>query len=1147
MRALIGFKRVVFAAVAAMGITASAKTLYVSPLGDGSAPQADYATGYATIAEAVAAAEDGDVVQLGIATFELSESVTIDKKITVCGVHPELTTIHAAAGDFRAFTLNHADAVLERVTITGFSGEQGAAVYFDANGGTFRDSKVKSCNTNGLNGDSGAVWIGSAAALVQRCTITSCWGMWGGALFVNADGRVESCLISNCGASWGAGLYIQSGGKNPTFVNVSLTGNRADKDSNGHDVYNYSGALTTGGFYNCHVGSAAGGGLGGANNHFGSVAEADLEATLRGKGAAVAGASTTDVDGFAFDATPPIGCHSFNGFTGEIEVEIEKPVMILTDQTAQFSFTTEAAVDSVQYALFDSLGTPVELDMDEDGTATFTTTGTYGDYWCMATVTSGGSTVPFVRRVFETRSQVVHVSPNGSCTPPYDTAETALTDLQTAIDNVCDNGEIILDDGDFAFGATVVVTKPVTIHSANGRGAVSVSGEGKYRPFTLNHRDAVLDGLAVCNGLGGGVQIDAAGGVVDNCLIENCSTSGSGSAVVLASKDAHVRRTIIRNCTATGYGAAYFTAKDAGATLESCLVINNKASYGGGIYVESGATAVILNSTVVGNTATSAGGDLYLYGNVCAVTNSIISAVHRHATHKTYTTCKCRDSAQFVDMLGGDYTPVLNDLAVDGGVGYEGMVPTDVYGRPRVSGAAVDIGAAEYQKADLMLAVGCDEPRVPFADGVSFTLVPEPTGAAAEDVTVDWKIFCGKGPTVALEQQGAACEPLVFTPTQPGAYSIEAVAHDTTGHSYTFTAEHFVTAGGEEVFVDVNGADRWPYATAADAARNLEDAWAQTAASTTVHVAAGTYEINAELKLMKGMRLEGAGRDQTVIRLKSGLKDRVAEFCGDGAAIAGCTLSGGRLGKPDGRHGCGVKASAKNALIEDCRITDCSRTDSAIQHGGALAVGGSCSAVVRRTAMDGNTAVFGGAFYNDNGGRVVFDNCLMTGNAVSDTYGAGCYFENGSSGAMTNCTVALNVGGNGQIYFYTGYWSYSIVNTLAVAKPGDAGVMRTGYYVKDEFLSCFSFCGFSSVRDGYGTWASVPEENGNVTATTNDLLNVATYDCHLAKKSPLASAGHFEPWMKTATDLAGNPRANGKRVSIGCYQQGLKGLMILVQ
>lgn len=1144
MKTFIGFKRVVFAAVAAMGLTASAKTLYVSPLGDGSAPQEGYATGYATIAAAVAAAEDGDVVQLGIVTFEQSESVTIDKPITVCGVHPELTTIHAAAGGFRAFTLNHADAVLECVTIIGFSGVQGAAVYFSANGGTFRDSKVKSCNTNGLNGNSGAVWIGSAASLVQRCTITSCYGKWGGALFANAAGRVESCLISNCNAAWGAGLYFEGNGRNATFVNLSLTGNRAESDGKGHDIYNNGGQAT--GFYNCHIGSADGGGWDGANNHIGTVAEADLEATLRGKGAAVAGASATDVDGFAFDATPPIGCHSFNDFTGEIAVEIEKPVMILTDQTAQFSFTSEAAVDSVQYALFDSLGIPVDLDMDEGGTATFTTTGTYGDYWCMAMVTSGGSTVPFVQRVFETRSQVVHVSPNGSCTPPYDTAETALTNLQTAIDNVCDNGEIILDDGDFAFGATVVVGKPVTIHSANGRGAVSVSGEGKYRPFTLSHRDAVLDGITIRSGLGG-VQIDAAGGVVDNCLIENCSTSGSGSAVVIASKDAHVRRTIIRNCTATGYGAAYFTAKDAGATLESCLVINNTASYGGGVYIESGATAVILNSTVVGNTATVDGGDLYLYGNVCAVTNSIVSAVYRHATHKTYTTCKCRDSAQFADLLGGDYTPVLNDPSVDGGVDYEGMVATDVYGRPRVSGAAVDIGAAEYQKADLMLAVSCEQPRVPFADGVSFTLVPEPTGAAAADVTVDWKIFCGKGPAVAVERTGVACEPLVFTPTRPGSYSIEAVAHDTAGHSYTFTAEHFVSAGGAEVFVDVNGADRWPYATAADAARNLEDAWAQTAASTTVHVASGTYEINAELKLVKGMRLEGAGRDQTVIRLKSGLKDRVAELGGDDAAIVGCTLSGGRLGKPEGRHGCGVKVSAKNALIEDCRITDCGLADSANQHGGALAVGGNCSAVVRRTAMDGNSGVYGGAFYNANGGRVVFDNCLMTGNTASSSYGAGCYFESGSSGAMTNCTVALNVGGNGQIYFYTGYESYRIVNTLAVAKPGDAGVMRTGTFSTNQFLSCFSFCGVSSVRDAYSASFAVPEENGNVTASTNDLLNVATYDCHLAKKSPLASAGHFEPWMKTATDLEGNPRANGRRVSIGCYQQGLKGLMILIK
>ena len=1155
MRALIGFKRVVFAVVAAMGITASAKTLYVSPLGDGSAPQAGYATGYATIAAAVAAAEDGDVVQLARATHFLNATITVEKPITIQGEFALGTIIKPAkgAGDINAFTLNCADAVLSQVKITGFANPYGAAVKITGAGGTFVDSIVTDCTLSGGSSGTGAVYVESAAGVVRRCSITNCkGGNWGGGLYIHkANGTVDSCFFSGCSANYGGGIYVESD-CNPTVVNVTAVGSSAGTDKSG-DLYNYRPGADQ--FFNCYFQAFSGNDISGDVNIVGQTATDD---ELLDQGVTVDGASETDVNGFPYNTTRPIGCDSFNGFTGELTWEGPATMTSYTDYTIDVGFVTAEQGVSVVYSVYDPFD--VLVAQTSETTIPFTTTGATGDYQLFAEATIDG-----IHKVWATVTlgksypSCIHVSSNGAGVAPYDTPETAYADLQKAIDDCADGGTVLVFDGVYNFGKTIKLEKPVYVKSVSGRGVTTVSGGNARCPFKLNHAEAALDGFTITDGSDGAVTFGENGGVVDNCIIENCTRGAHGAGLQITTSNAHVRRTIIRNCTSSGAGSygggIWVKASTWGATVEDCLIYGNSAAWGSGVYLEQGGRCAFLNCTVIDNKGgNGTGRDLYVYKAMAAITN-VVAALYYNDAGTVTSDCFLR-TATFKDTASGDYTPVEGDPAVDGGVDYEGMLETDVYGKPRKIGEAVDVGAAEYNSASLAVSVTAETREGAYSSELAFVLTPTVDGVSPEDVRLEWSFIQDK---VVLASAETACEPYQFHPPKAGRFTVRIVAKGAGQTAEASVENMFYVSGAPTLFVDENGGNVSPYATAATAAHNFDDAWQYAGSGSVVRVAAGTYVTSRELKMSEQIQLIGAGRDQTTIRLADGAKTRVADLNNAASAIIGCTLAGGRQALSDAvsdQKGGGVRIGAKGGLIEDCRVTDC-QTSGTQQGGGVAVLSGARNAVVRRTIIDGNVAGnHGGGIYSA-ATDFVCENCLIAGNSAQ--WGGGLYLEDGSRGAFTNCTVCANSAGASaansyEVYFGPAFENYSFANTMLVHSNGLPGLSKQGDVLTDEaqaaFRACFSHCNVSGMTsyngDASGKTVPIPEGNGNV-SVADCFMDAAANDYHLAKKSPLASAGHFEPWMKTATDLDGLPRANGKRVSIGCYQQGLKGLIIMFQ
>lgn len=106
--------------------------------------------------------------------------------------------------------INHADAALRGVTVSGaVSPQGGAGVYIGSAGGSLEDSLVTGFSVSvSVNG--AGVYVAGHFGAVRRCRILENTGLlnsasYGGGIYVDAGGTIESCFIGGNLAQWGGG------------------------------------------------------------------------------------------------------------------------------------------------------------------------------------------------------------------------------------------------------------------------------------------------------------------------------------------------------------------------------------------------------------------------------------------------------------------------------------------------------------------------------------------------------------------------------------------------------------------------------------------------------------------------------------------------------------------------------------------------------------------------------------------------------------------------------------------------------------------------------------------------------------------------------------------------------------------------------
>ena len=95
----------------------------------------------------------------------------------------------------------------------------------------------------------------------------------------------------------------------------------------------------------------------------------------------------------------------------------------------------------------------------------------------------------------------IRVSTIGSSTPPYDTWETAFSDVQSAVNYASAGDTIVIDGGSYYPASKITIYKGIVVTSRYGSSLTVVDGGFlSWGCFLVGHADAVVEGITVRNG-----------------------------------------------------------------------------------------------------------------------------------------------------------------------------------------------------------------------------------------------------------------------------------------------------------------------------------------------------------------------------------------------------------------------------------------------------------------------------------------------------------------------------------------------------------------------------------------------------------------------------------------------------------------------
>lgn len=259
-----------------------------------------------------------------------------------------------------------------------------------------------------------------------------------------------------------------------------------------------------------------------------------------------------------------------------------------------------------------------------------------------------------------------------------------------------------------------------------------------------------------CVGLDGGGAVYMVGGTLDNCTFERCYSS-QGGAVYNAGGT--VSRVAINDCRALKGGGIYNKGKVTDALVRGCYADATEYTsgllYGGAIYSESGDLAGVaaynntaydgggiylaggrlINATVQNNSVRNAEGQPNVLNAGGEVLNTIFATGVNPSNFTAATTFSGRaeNDTQTAAILAADWSLAAGSEFIDAGTPVDGYAEgTDLAGNPRVSGAAIDLGAYEAQGTGKVPTI-----ILTFAPGTEATRIGT-GGASGYEFTIDW-------------------------------------------------------------------------------------------------------------------------------------------------------------------------------------------------------------------------------------------------------------------------------------------------------------------------------------------------------------------------------------------------------------------------
>lgn len=227
-----GLTRVLLAALllaASLHIAAPAraKTLTVCPDG----------CEFETIADALAAAGDGDVIGIGEGVYD--GGIVVDKDVTLRGAGRDTTAIRGTSDASVVRVRSGANVTIEAVTIMGGggspirSGVRGGGGILNEGGLSLRDSIVRDNTASG--GEGGGVFSASTKRVtIRNAVIRGNQAADGGGIHIGrGDVEIEDTTIAGNRSTRNGGGILERGGETLRLERCDIVDNRADQDGGG--------------------------------------------------------------------------------------------------------------------------------------------------------------------------------------------------------------------------------------------------------------------------------------------------------------------------------------------------------------------------------------------------------------------------------------------------------------------------------------------------------------------------------------------------------------------------------------------------------------------------------------------------------------------------------------------------------------------------------------------------------------------------------------------------------------------------------------------------------------------------------------------------------------------------------------------------
>ena len=552
---------------------------------------------------------------------------------------------------------------------------------------------------------------------------------------------------------------------------------------------------------------------------------------------------------------------------------------------------------------------------------------------------------------------------------------------------------------------------------------------------------------------GCGVSMEAAG-LVDHCIITGNTYSAGvnqyGGGVYM--KAGTLDTCLVTDNSINSCGGGVYV-DGAACVVQNCTFAKNYAGSGGGLYFSQAAT--FRNDVVAGNT--SASGDTTVGRPEWAVANAVKGKFSNclfatgTVTNQNVGGANFIGDAAYKNAAGGDYHPQSSAASIDRGVAYEGMSETDLDGADRVSGKGADIGCYEFDSD--AFAVAFEVPN----NGQGFVnTLARFNGAVSglkegDVVTYAWS-FETAGKVVAT----ADTLSVDFTPTEAGRYSVSFAVSVNGGEPKSYALDDCYYACPTVIYVKEPTAENaaaavYPHDTWATASTNLSEAVEAMLAGGRVELDVGTHPVRAKLTVEKGITIAGRGMDETVVRATH-TGDSLLVLNDSAAVVSNLTLTG-FYSENEVFDAGAVVVSSRGGTVDRCRITGNRYKTTSINH--ACGVGiklAGAQARVTRCIIDRNagpTSQFtdvGGGVYGTAG---LLENCLVCCNTNYSGGGVGV----GGTFTVRNCTIVDNVatspdqssghgtyGGGGIFVFGSG--KLTLVNSIVQGNVCD-GVPET--------------------------------------------------------------------------------------------------------